>query len=303
VKPSQRISVWLETVPVLMRELRADHVSILAHSCGVIYALNTVYAMPQILPPSNPVVYLFSPWVPPRYSGVKRLLVASKMPSPLISRLDSVFSFAYRVIAPPANLSSIVVGAISSFFASSQAGFSEGCAAGEGDDEQDDLFRQHMGISVQEDTARTCETMRRVWEADTRGASGEALLSLRKPQAGSWGVCEEYESCPGKLEERVRGHFCHGRAETCEAWSASSKAHIERPHLVISVLWAETDRMIGKDGASYFDKCFKDFSATSGADCCLLYRSETVPDTDHESVCLPPYGAFPKVCEEIAAKA
>ena len=83
VETCQRIPVWLETVPLLMKELTADHVSIIAHSSGVIYALNTISMMPDILPPSHSAVYLFAPWVPPEHSARKWL---SKLPAPLINR-------------------------------------------------------------------------------------------------------------------------------------------------------------------------------------------------------------------------
>ncbi|KAJ9130133.1 hypothetical protein NKR23_g12336 [Pleurostoma richardsiae] len=276
VKANQRIKVWLETVPVLMRQLKTDHVSIVAHCCGVIYALNTVYAMPQILLPSKPVLYLFAPWVHPCHSGVEVLSVASKMPTPVISYSIDAVSFLNRVIARALNFSSIAISSTTSSFTSFSGGDSERSAADQ----------PNLGLSAQESTARLYEITHRMLKEDMSGASGEALLSLHKAEAGPWGACDKYETCPRKLEERMRN--CHATSERGEC-----------PRLLISVFWAEKDMTIGKGGEIFFDKCFKAFSAES--DRCLEYRSEIVPETDHESVCLP-CGAFPKICEEIAAK-
>ena len=53
-----RIQVWLETVPVLLRILNVEKVSILSHSAGTLYALNTIYHLRDILDPEAPYVAL-----------------------------------------------------------------------------------------------------------------------------------------------------------------------------------------------------------------------------------------------------
>lgn len=56
VPHKQRIRVWLETVPVLLEHLQVQHVSLISHSAGTLYALNTLDQLPHILDPKMPFV-------------------------------------------------------------------------------------------------------------------------------------------------------------------------------------------------------------------------------------------------------
>lgn len=51
-----RISVWLETVPALLQKLDTEFVSLLTHSAGAIYTLNTLAHLRKFLDPTAPVV-------------------------------------------------------------------------------------------------------------------------------------------------------------------------------------------------------------------------------------------------------
>lgn len=295
VDVSQRIAVWLETVPLLMRELNAEHVSIISHSCGVIYALNTIYAYPEILPPANPTLHLFSPWVHPQQSGVTLMNVSSKLPAPLINHFSSVLSFVNQVVAPSIAFSSGAVTSASGLLLSSDTSTSD--QGRKKKHERDDLCREYRGASAAVTAARSDESMRRMWKEDITGANGEALLSLKKPQAGSWGVCENYETCPRELEARITERLSQRSQDASTSSPSTTEA---QPVLHIRVFWAETDMMVGKKGEEYFDKCFKAHCTEQSR---LTYRSETVEETDHESLCHPQYGGLPKALQDIAGTA
>lgn len=51
-----RMRVWLETVPALLAKLNLEHVSLLTHSAGTVYTLDTLVHLPQILDPRAPYV-------------------------------------------------------------------------------------------------------------------------------------------------------------------------------------------------------------------------------------------------------
>lgn len=53
---NMRMRVWLEMVPVLMQRLNLEHVSLLTHSAGAVYTLDTLVHLPQILDPRAPYV-------------------------------------------------------------------------------------------------------------------------------------------------------------------------------------------------------------------------------------------------------
>lgn len=58
VPQNVRMKVWLETVPILLKTLNVEMVSLLSHSAGTLYALNTIYHLRDILDPKAPYVGL-----------------------------------------------------------------------------------------------------------------------------------------------------------------------------------------------------------------------------------------------------
>lgn len=54
----ERLPVWLETVPALLQALDVKHVSLVSHSAGTLYLLNTLDTHRNILHPEAPYVAL-----------------------------------------------------------------------------------------------------------------------------------------------------------------------------------------------------------------------------------------------------
>jgi hypothetical protein len=288
VKPSQRLSVWLETVPGLMRVLGAQHVAVGAHSCGVIYALNTVYSMPEILYPADPRLYLLAPWVSPKYTGISYLSLSSYMPSKVIGGFDNVVRFIASNVVPTVQFSS---GLLSGPSAASN-------------DPRNALCREFRGVSAAEAKAHSEEIRKSLFSEDTSGANDECLLLLKKKEAGPWGACERYQDYPAKLEAKLREHFASQPVNTQQSSDSNAPAiPPSQQRLAVKVFWAESDLLIGKKGAAYFNTCFKKFTQEelgSGADSTvLLYDSEVLPETDHDTILLPEYGALPQMIEDI----
>ena len=301
VKPSLRLPVWLETVPILMRTIKAKHVSVSAHSCGVIYALNTIYSMSWILPPSNRKLYLFSPWVSPDHSEMTLWSTASHLPSPLINGMTSIIRFANITITPAVHFSSVVAAP----FSKTRRDIAEEIPK----HERDDLCREYCGTSAAEAAMQSKVRIACVFSENIRGSDHEALLCLKKDVAGSWGPCDDYASFPDLLQTKMKEH--HEREEGDEdtpngASATTMKSNISASHdpFVVKVFWAEKDRMIGKKGEEFFDECFQRFtgdaqSGEGGHKSYLLYESEVVPGSDHDSVPLPQYGALSRMLEDV----
>lgn len=307
VEPSQRLAVWLETVPALMRVLGAHHVAVGAHSCGVIYALNTVYSMPWILSPTDPRLYLLAPWVSPDHTGISYLSISSYMPSRVIGSFDSIVRFITSNIVPTVQFSSGLYAVLSAPLAAS----SEHSGGAEGQDMRvpkhmrNDLCREFRGVSAAEAIAQSRVTMKALFSEDTSGANHECLLLLKKDGAGPWGACESYQDYPANLEANLREYFpCQRFGSRQYSGSSTPVTSRSQQCLAVKVFWAETDMLIGKKGAAYFNTCFKNFTLEargSGADStALLYDSEVVPETDHDTVLLPQYGALPQMIEDIS---
>lgn len=60
-----RMKVWLETIPALLKHLGVEHVSLLSHSAGTLYALNAMYYLRDILYPEHPYVALIGKCLTP----------------------------------------------------------------------------------------------------------------------------------------------------------------------------------------------------------------------------------------------
>lgn len=309
VEPSQRLAIWLETVPALMRVLGAHHVAVGAHSCGVIYALNTVYSMPWILSPTDPRLYLLAPWVSPNHTGISYLSISSCMPSGAIGRFDSIVRFVTSNIVPAIQFSSGLSATLSAPLAASSK-HTDGTL---GQDTRiskhlrDDLCREFRGVSAAEAMAQSKVTMKALFSEDTSGANHECLLVLKKKVAGSWGACESYQDYPANLEAKLKEHFpCQRLRSRPYPESSASVSPQSQQCLAVKVFWAETDLLIGKKGAAYFDTCFKKFTLEElGSDAdstVLLYDSEVVPGTEHDTVFLPQCGALPQMIEDISRR-
>lgn len=54
----KRIAIWVELVPKLLVHLEIPHVSLVSHSAGTLFLLNTLYSCRQILSPTRPYAAL-----------------------------------------------------------------------------------------------------------------------------------------------------------------------------------------------------------------------------------------------------
>ncbi|KAL3426509.1 hypothetical protein PVAG01_00018 [Phlyctema vagabunda] len=291
---SLRLAVWLEMVPVLMRTINAQHLSVAAHSCGVVYALNTIYELPWILPPSNRKLYLFSPWVSLDHSI---LSIASYLPSPLVNQFDSLVRFITSTMTPALQFS----GAVSSAVSPPSSDRSKPLPR----HERDEPCRQYCGISAAEYAARSKAVMQATFKGSTRGANHEALLLLRRGLPDGWGACDDYKTYPDLLEAKMRGFSQRTGTRTSEETGASDSATMTDPFM-IQTFWADKDNLIKKTGEAYFDECFERSLEThvgSGPDegehRYLSYESEVVPETNHDTVLLPQYGALPRAFRDM----
>jgi pimeloyl-ACP methyl ester carboxylesterase len=53
-----RLNIWIELVPLLLGHLQIEHVTLVSHSAGTIYLLNTLIRCRNILHPNTPLVVL-----------------------------------------------------------------------------------------------------------------------------------------------------------------------------------------------------------------------------------------------------
>lgn len=81
VPEETRVSVWLETVPALLKHLSISHVVPVSHSAGTTYLLNLISLRRDLLLPRTPYAVLL---------GEQSLVFLKYKPSSrLIGRIDS----------------------------------------------------------------------------------------------------------------------------------------------------------------------------------------------------------------------
>lgn len=269
---TDRILIWLETIPILLKHLSIEHVALVSHSAGTIYMLNTLYHLPQILYPSAPYAVLLAPWVHPSYSGVPLMRFLEIIPNGMVGHwnqvVKGVLGVLRNVVTPSVASSTVALSSFSGIFASTDG------AAKERDNAK---YIECFGMDIAQEEKVQELGRKYLFEEDTTGGNDEALLCLKKAEPGIWGVCEDYESYLASLSE---------------IW----KLRKDSGALEIKAIYAEDDMMSGEGGKTYFEGCFS--AAKDGYN----FTSSTVPGTSHETVFHPTHGAFQEIFQAVKSQ-
>ncbi|KAK4547187.1 hypothetical protein LTR36_001408 [Oleoguttula mirabilis] len=264
-----RIDVWLETVPAFLSALGVQHVSLLSHSAGTMYAFNTIYQLRDILDPRRPYLAIIAPWVHNEHSHVTLLTLASKIPAGLFSSWNGIVRLVQTRVAPTASWSGGILSSAANLFRA-ETGTIHSAELSPGD---------KYGVS--EEVGECIDKLQLNWllaESTTAG-NDEALLCLKKAGA-NWGVCEDYEDYVRRLAEQERRLKHEGTA-----------------NLKIDTFFAASDVMIGQGGQQYFERCWREGEVADAID----FGSTILPETDHDSALADlKKGALKQVFERIA---
>ncbi|KAK8050069.1 hypothetical protein PG994_011799 [Apiospora phragmitis] len=256
----QRLAVWLETVPALLKHLGIDHVALVSHSAGTIYSLNLLYHFRDILSPTKPFVALLAPFVHPTHSRVVSLQMAQWIPSQAFSAWHHIPRLVVTKAQPA--------------FASSGAVFTKATSAilGKADISNDEGHSSSRRLVKKYGMPRDLQLEldelipKAMFSGQTVGGNSEALQCLKKGAGGTWGKCDDYPSFIRDLAE-LEGSRGLGEG---------------RPRIKIRAYFAETDAMIGQRGQLYMEECWT--GKDGEFEDCLDFAAESVNQTDHDSV-------------------
>lgn len=262
---AQRVATWTEIVPQFLAYLKIRRVSLVAHSAGTIYLLNTWARCREYINPviavigiASQVLFTFAhyqinlfvaPWVDPTYSRVVAMRMAQHVPTKAFAFWNKIPRFVVTQASPVLSASGALIRHIS--------------PSGSGDSHEtagdhsflDDNWRRverDYGIPVTEQKELAQLAIRFMHTEDTVGANSEAMQTLRKDGGSSWGVCDDYAECAKALATdgfTLRAYF------------------------------AATDVMIGKQGQKYFEDCWR----ASGMEV-IHFVSRTIEGSDHDTV-------------------
>ncbi|KAJ3482550.1 hypothetical protein NLG97_g7539 [Lecanicillium saksenae] len=253
VRVDQRLSTWVEIVPLLLAHLNIPHVALASHSAGTLYLLNTLASCRRILSPTRPYAVLFSPFVDIKHSGVKLLQAAQLIPNAAIGYFDTLTKSLDAYVGPVVGSS---ISIMDKWFSS---------------EEQPNPARAATRARWENEYGVSSEFLNNIGEAcfragmaeNSEGLNDETRLCLKK--GCTWDACDDYDELVKTL--------------TAREVAAASPARLR-----VKILFAQQDAMIGERGARYMKDCWeRNCGPETGRviDLC----TKTVDGTDHDSLC------------------
>lgn len=254
VKTEQRVAIWVELVPRLLAHLGIRHVSLVSHSAGGVYLLNTLYSCRDLLSLTRPYVALLAPWVDVQHSGVKLLQAARLLPSAAFGSWNKLVESIATVMGPAIGSS---IGTIGKWLPKSTS-----ASDAELETAKNRLHWQSgYGLSVEFLDTASDAVLGAMFAENTVGANSEARQCLKKHGDGTWGECEDFQIFVEKLV-------------------AQERSRTQEAKLRVKILFAESDAMIGQQGQQYMKACW---DKSEFADV-LNFTSATVDAADHDSL-------------------
>ncbi|KAK6216615.1 interferon-induced gtp-binding protein mx2 [Colletotrichum tabaci] len=271
VSAADRVRVWLEIVPALLRHLGIRHVSVASHSAGAIYALNTLLHLRHILSPARPYAALITPWVHPSRSGVLLMTAASGLPEAVLGKFHALALFSQRNIAPVAGFSSGILNgltpgleAVSKLLPSLQT---SPAVVEEGERPPVADVSENARMAAFEEAVWK-QLIGRVFAESVQGLSEDLILLLKRAAHPEyWGSWKDYDEFVALLAEGERN---------LGAGVVSDGARLE-----VEVFWAAEDNLIGTgDGPKWFKDCWGAERRGDRID----FASHIVPGADHDGI-------------------
>ncbi|KAJ4397542.1 hypothetical protein N0V93_001773 [Gnomoniopsis smithogilvyi] len=255
----QRIPIWVDLVPYLLQHLGIKHVSLVSHSAGTTFLLNTLQDCRNVLHPDRPFVALLAPWVDPEHSKNTAMQAARLIPAGAFG-VWNLLPKARPVFATSGNFFTGLSNAV--FGPSSQ---------GDEQTKNSSRLEADYGVPRQVQSRLGDLVFKSTFAENTVGANSEALLCLKKGPEATWGACQNYDVYFKRLHENEKQR------------SASVGSDQTRAKLRIRAYFAESDAMIGKKGNVYLTDCIKGGSEVLASDA-IDFEASTIIGTDHDTL-------------------
>ncbi|THW31559.1 hypothetical protein D6D22_10088 [Aureobasidium pullulans] len=293
----QRVQVWLDAVPAVLEHLGVKTISLLSHSAGAIYAINTLLLLPHLLHPLHPFAAFLTPWVHPCFSSAPLMKVVDKLPSALVGSLHHITSFVGGYIAPSIQFSSGMMGVTDdlpedqcqNYYDMSSKSWSEVCRLQGKYARLEDMryafallcfaFSYSLPLVSFSSIFLLGIIYRKVAILMPRdpynsGISADANLCMQK-DSKDW--CT-YTSLPTTISSLQQLYPQQSRPLTIRAYFAAS------------------DQIIGRGGQVYFEECWKKGNDVQGQ---VDFAAKGVDDTDHDSITVVEKGCLGEIFREI----
>lgn len=283
-------------VPKLLEHLGIRYVSLASHSGGDVYLLNTIIRLRRFLHPRRPYVCFFAPWVHHSHTGVLNLRATDFLPAGAVATFGSIVRFVNQNVVPVTGVNGDVFKGVKDLIGFSMPAGGGGAVAPVQVQVQADGNggRGGLGGGVargidldDEDVVQELrkEIMSYVAAEDLDGVGEDAQLFLRKPREVEW--------CAGSTVEAEKWKDIDSAVKVL-AGIVGSEGDGGRKW-VVDAFHAEEDNMVGMKGRVWFDGCWEVVKGSGdGEGGGIEYRSEVVPDSDHNFLMDPGFGASGK---------
>lgn len=266
-----RVQTWLEIVPALLRHLQLNHVSIISHSGGTIYLLNTLLHLRHILHPTRPYVAMLAPWIHQADSSSMLMSLTNIAPCSYIANFHHLTTFMMTSIMPSVGPMFAFSGGLAA-----RLGYSSS-SSGNKPDAATYVMQPGTASEEERNTEKELLAELRLKYVIAEGISGgsqEALLCLKRP-ANHWGSWGNYDKLVPQLA---------AQEEAFLALQDGFEQSKSRQNLRVDVFYPENDKLTnGKKGAAWFDNCWKEEARGKNIDLHCL----PVAGQNHESVIDP----------------
>ncbi|KAJ5157258.1 uncharacterized protein N7482_008358 [Penicillium canariense] len=243
---AERVAAWTDMLPLFLAYLGISRVSLVSHSAGTIYLLNTWAQCRDYI---NPVMAVIAPWVDPTYSRVKVMQIAQYVPTKAFAFWNKIPRFFVTQAAPVLSASGALVRHMS------PSGSSDSHETAEDLSFLNDNWRRverDYGVPLLEQKELAHLAIRFMHTENTVGANSEAMQVLRKDGGSSWGVCSDYAECAQALAVN---------------------------RFTLRAYFAATDALVGKQGQKYFEECWQ----AAGIEA-IDFVSTTIEGSDHDTI-------------------
>ncbi|KAJ6786229.1 hypothetical protein PWT90_04901 [Aphanocladium album] len=276
VEVQDRLRVWRDAIPALLRHLNIKNVSVGSHSAGTVYALDFILHHPEFLHPERPYLAMAGPWIPPTKSGVISMRVVQSLPAAMIGRSDTLMRFMKSTVNPAIGAGASAVSSLLGVVTRSAGAAPQPDSGADGGAPlTDGQMEMRMRPTL----------LNKAYTENLEGMGTDAVLMMQKvPDAAHGGWSDwggDYEAYVPRLVEALR---------------ASGKT------LTVDVFHAEKDSMVGdygQRGQAWFDACWAADRCANGV---ITYGASCVEGADHDLVWAIKYGVPEKVFGKVGQR-
>jgi pimeloyl-ACP methyl ester carboxylesterase len=245
-----RTAVHLAAIPALLKREGVKHVTMMSHSGGAPYLIEAMLKYRGLLHLERPHIVLLSPWVHPNDSGSPLMRVTAALPSRAIAKFHNFATFFNKTV--PLNL---------------RVNKDSGRIKNDSKSGENDKIGE---AEINKELAKLMPGY--IFAEDVTGCSHDALLFLRKqPKIRA----KQPSTTVEWLDHRALAVLAADQEKALHGRDGNTS------NLLVEAFHAESDVLIGKNGARHVDRCWGSHPDT------IDFQSKTVDGANHDTIIDP----------------